>query len=183
MTKKSQQIGLFIAKEQYNVPQISKASVLGTAENIYNSVLHGDVEPSVVAEFFKFSSEVEKQIESLSDEKGKNSFKELVIEDITRNSEDGKSYNSRYGTKFSLMEAGWKYDYSKCNDPIWDNLKSQVVSLTESLKAREALLKTIKGSMLISFPNPETGELIENHEIYPPAVSSTTTYKTELLKD
>lgn len=182
MKKKAQNLGLTIRSSEYSVPQISKVSVAGTAETIYSNVLNGEVDALSVAELFKFSAEVEKHLNSLTDEEDKNSFKDLVLDEIKRNTEDGVSHSSRYGTKFSLMEAGYKYDYSKCNDPIWSSLKQQVDELTAALKAREAMLKTIKGSMLISFPDPLTGELIENHEIYPPSVSSTSTYKTELLK-
>lgn len=183
MAKTQENIALSIDKSRYGTTRISKASVKGTAELIYASILDGGKDPLTVAELFKFSSEVEKELKKLTDDSGKNSFNELVINEIKRNSDDGDSYNSRFGTKMSIMEAGYKYDYSVCNDPIYDNLLRQSEELSEVLKAREKFLKTIKGHMLISVPHPETGELLENIEVYPPAVTSTTTYKTELLKD
>lgn len=182
MAKSKQNLSLTVGKAEYGVPVISKKTVKGTAESIYNNIVQGEVSALSVAELFKFTEEVVKELKNISDENDANSFTDLVIEEIKRNAEDGISCTSKYGTKFSPMESGYKYDYIVCNDPIWNSLNKQMVELKETMKARETMLKSIRGSMLISVPDPETGELLENIEIYPPAVSSTTTYKTELLK-
>ena len=92
-----------------------------------------------------------------------------------------RNYNQIYFEERDFLVE--RFNFYSCNDPILDNLNKQLEELKEAVKSRQEMLKTIKGHMLVSFPDPETGELIENHEIYPPSLTSTTTYKTELLKD
>lgn len=58
------------------------------------------------------------------------------------------------------------YDFTQCNDSVYNDLKEQETKAKELLKEREILLKAIKPGT--SFANPETGE-----EIYPPATSTT----------
>lgn len=58
------------------------------------------------------------------------------------------------------------YDFSNCNDSVYNDLKEQETKAKEALKERETLLKAIKPGS--SFANPETGE-----EIFPPATSTT----------
>lgn len=182
MAKIKQKFSLSVEKSNYGVPYISKASVEETSKTIYNNVLEGALSATSVAELFKFTSEVEKKLKEQTDDNGNNTFTELVLADIKLNLNDGASFSSKNGTKFSTLETAIKYDYSKCNDPILDKLYLQQEEIKKAIKDRETFLRTVKGSMLISVTDQETGELIENIEVYPPSKSSTTTYKTELLK-
>lgn len=182
MAKLKQKFSLSVEKSNYGVPYISKVSVEETAKTIYNNVLDGELSATSVAELFKFTSEVEKKLKEQTDENDSNTFTELVLNEISLNLNEGNSFSTKNGTKFSTLETAIKYDYSKCNDPILEKLYIQQEEIKKAIKDRESFLKTVKDSMLISVTDQETGELIENIEVYPPSKSSTTTYKTELLK-
>ena len=83
----------------------------------------------------------------------------------------GKGDMTYYGARFDIKEAGVKYDYSHCNDVIWDDLKKQMDALNEQIKEREAFLKTLKERF--TYIDESTGEIVT---LYPPQRKSTTTY-------
>lgn len=183
MKKPTSRLGLSIEKSEYGVPSISKKSVSAVAEIMYNNILEGESSAISTAEFFKFTSEVEKRLKELSDETGNNDFVGMVRDEIERNSDDGNSYLSKFGTKISKTEAGYKYDYSVCNDPIWDSMNKELEFLKAEIKKREEFLKSLPTVMIVNILDPKTGELLENVELYPPNKTSTSTFKVELLKD
>lgn len=76
--------------------------------------------------------------------------------------------NSLYGVDITKSMLGVKYDYSVCQDPIWDELNAEKVALDKKLKAREAFLKTLTEAKqeLIE----ETGEVVK---IFPPIKTGT----------
>ena len=163
---------------------ISELSADGVAQKLYNQVLEGETSAVQVAEMINFVNKVGESLKSKEDETGKNKWVDLVRDEIKNNSDDGRSYTSKYGTKFSLFEAGTKYNYSVCGDPLWNYYNTQMEDIKKKMKVREKFL----GSITDSFPVgnvmiPETGELHENVELHPPTKTSTSTYKTELLKD
>lgn len=82
------------------------------------------------------------------------------------------------GAKVELAETGVKYDYSKCGDTAWENFNQQIVSAKESMKTREAFLKSLKASMSIA-DELTGGEMITVH---PPQKSSTTNIKITFAK-
>lgn len=183
MAKSTQNVSVSIEKFKIGVPAISKQSVQAMAEKVYVDIMEGKTTASSVAELFKFTSELEENIKKLSDDNGNNKFVDLIRDEISKNSDDGLTIQSKNGTKFSLFEAGTKYSYESTNDPIWKSLNAQMMTLKQLISDREKFLKTIKGSLIISLPDPETGELIENIEIFEPTKTSTSTFKAELLKD
>jgi hypothetical protein len=75
-------------------------------------------------------------------------------------------------THFDIRETGTKYDYSTCNDSVWNYLNEKSDKLNEELKSRELFLRNIP---LEGVVNPETGELI-----YRPAKTSTTKVAVKL---
>lgn len=83
----------------------------------------------------------------------------------------GKHKMTYYGATFDIKEAGVKYDYSQCQDVIWDDLRKQLDALNEQIKEREAFLKTLKERF--TYIDESTGEIVT---IYPPQRKSTTTY-------
>ena len=56
----------------------------------------------------------------------------------------GKEQMTYQGASFDIKEAGVKYDYSNCEDVIWNDIDKHIQELTEQRKEREAFLKTIK---------------------------------------
>lgn len=184
MKKSNQKMQMSIGDDNYGVPSISKRAVNNVAEVMYNNILEGNSSAISTAEFFKFTSEVEKKLREMTDDNGNNDFIDLVREEIEKNSDDGSSLISKFGTKLSLMEASPRYDYSSCNDPIWNVLSEKISEIKKILSDREAFLRTIKAPMsMSSMIDPNTGEIYENVELYPPVKTSTSTFKVELLKD
>ncbi len=76
------------------------------------------------------------------------------------------------GTEFSITEAGTKYDYSKCNDSVYNDLCVSLDYAKEKVKDRETFLKALKAPMTVV--DEDSGEIVE---IFPPSKTSTTTVK------
>lgn len=62
-----------------------------------------------------------------------------------------------------------KYDYTVCNDPLWNDLDLMIKKLSEQKKDRETFLKSISGH--VEVVNETTGEMVA---VNPPIKSSTT---------
>lgn len=75
------------------------------------------------------------------------------------------------GATLELREAGVKYDYANCNDPILGALLVEKDSIDKQVKDRQELLRKLKDMILV--PDPETGEICN---VYPPVKKSTTSY-------
>jgi hypothetical protein len=181
MTQPDNNFVIQLDKTQYVTPDISKKGSFIAANNLYTSIMEGHSSAIQVAEMLKFVEETTKQLKEITDDDGKNSFTDLVREEIVRNSDDGKSYTSKFGNKFELLEAGVKFDFSSCGDPIWNDLNQQLEKIKVELKERESFLKGLKSSVKMDIINPKTGEIHEQVELYPPIKSSTSTYKQTMI--
>lgn len=71
------------------------------------------------------------------------------------------------GAKLNIMEAGTKYLYEECGDPVWNDLKKQSDELAEKKKEREKFLQNIPYNEGIV--HAETGVFITR----PPKTSKT----------
>ncbi len=160
--------------------QISKPAADNVAQRFFDQVMEGEISAMQVVESLNFFGEVEKCLKDKVSLTGNTKWTDLVRDEITKAGTDNKSAFSKYGTKFSLAENGTKYDYTVCNDPVWNSLAKRIESLTTERKERETFLKTIKKVVIMSFPDPETGELLENVELIGPIKSSTLKYITVL---
>ena len=166
----------------YSTPVVSKQSAVQAAVNLYTTVMEDGASAIEIAELFKFVETVYDNLKTLSDENGTNKFSDLVREEIMRNSDDGKSTITKFGTKFELMEAAGKFDFSTCGDPIWNSHYEDFVKAKEALEERQAYLKGLKKAVVLeSIINPKTGEIHENVQIYPPVKNSTSTFKQTIL--
>nr|WP_193617486.1 hypothetical protein [Odoribacter sp. OF09-27XD] len=76
------------------------------------------------------------------------------------------------GALLQQQEAGVKYDFSGCGDPVMDEYLKQETELKQKMAERTKFLKNIPASGIV---DPETGSFI-----YPPAKSSKTIIKTTL---
>lgn len=166
---------------EYGTPDVSKKGIAKAAANIYNSVMEGHMSATDVAIMLKFVEETGKQLKELSDDNGKNTFVDLVREEIEKNSDDGKSYTPKYGVKFELFEASTKFDYEACGDPVWNRLNKELEEIKVKMKERESFLKTIKDPIKINLADPYTFEYFENVNIYPPVKTSTSTFKQTMI--
>jgi hypothetical protein len=100
-------------------------------------------------------------------------YKTYVIDELGKYS--GK-YSTGSGTKIEVCEAGVKYNYNKCNDPVLADLYNQKAELEGKIKFRESFLKAV---------SPEGTDIrVEDQlvTVYPPSKTSTTTYKVTLQK-
>lgn len=92
--------------------------------------------------------------------------------------EEAEKYGAKFdlkGAKIELAETGSKYDYSKCNDTVYNDLITEQTILDGKVKDRETFLKAIKDKLTIV--NEDSGEITE---IYPPVKSSTSSIKVTL---
>lgn len=85
---------------------------------------------------------------------------------------EAESYGAKtfeaMGAEIQLAEHGIKYDYSGCNDTIYNELNAEKEILDAKIKKRESLLKAIEGSE--QFYREETSE---TWTAYPPVKKST----------
>ncbi len=72
----------------------------------------------------------------------------------------GEKVLEKYGVKFQQMEAGVRYDYESCGDPVWLDLDRQIKELTEKKKEREKFLQNIPVNTT-GVVDPETGVFIQ----------------------
>lgn len=164
--------------------KISKSGVFDAASIIHNKIMEGEITAIQVAESLKYLEEIGKQLKEITDERGYNSFTELVRDEIVTNSDDGKTFVTSNGTKMEICESPSQIDYAATGDPLWEYYKNEEKKIAEKRKEREAFLKTIRHSYNIgNILNPETGELYENVELHPVVKTSTSIYKQTLLRD
>lgn len=158
---------------------VSENGVEKVANKLFNDVLEGNTPALSMIEMFNFIDKVGSKVKGMADLNGKYQFVDLVRDEIKRNSEDGRSCKSKYGTKFELAETGTQYNFKVCGDEEWNQLNKQLEELKDRIKKRETFLKTISESGLSTL-DEETGEV---KKIYPPIKTSTSSYKQTLLKD
>ena len=166
-----------------NKLSISEPSVGIIANQLYKRVLDGEVSAVKTYEAVKLIGDVADVLKKCVDENGKNNFTDLVRKEISDNLQGEKAYTTEKGTKFSLAETGTKYSFKTCGDKIWEYYDFEIERLTKLKKDREAFLKTINNVVIMSFPDPVTGELLENVELTPAIKTSTSSFKVELRKE
>jgi len=97
---------------------------------------------------------------------------------VAEQSKYGKERMTFKGATFDIKEAGVKYDYSNCDDTIWNDLKQQLDDLNDKMKEREAFLKSLRERL--TYVDESSGEIVT---IYPPQKKSTTTYAITWKKE
>ena len=153
---------------QYQTPDLTKKGVATAAHKIYSAIMEDGMSAVEIATMFKFVEETSKQLKELTDDGGKNSFTELVREEIKSHSNDGKSYTS-------------KFDYESCGDPVWNRMNNELEILKAKVKERESFLKTLTKSMEMNIMDPDTQEFHEGVTLHPPVKSSTSTFKQTMI--
>ena len=140
------------------------ASVAVLANTAIQAVIEGEIDP-ITAHI-----NISKMENAIKAFKANDQVRDITLREL-----------AKYGKKQTFgdctleeVEAGVKYDYSACGDSELAELYKMRLMLDESIKQREAFLKTIPIKGIV---NPETGELV-----YPPAKSSKTTIKTTFKK-
>ena len=135
--------------------------------SINNAIQSGYVSPLDVYLQLKNIEAIFKGLTDTSD-KNKQSgvakqFKESLLLEAEKN---GKKFEFK-NAECSIVEAGTKYDFSQCGDPVYFSLVEEMKQLDKKVKERENYLKSIT----------ELGEVIF---LFPPSKKSTTTFIVEL---
>lgn len=116
------------------------------SEMIINEVKSGNVDPLKLKAQLKF---IEKSFELI--DKG---IREHYLDEASKY---GKNFEL-HGFKITYSEnISPKYDYSECNDPVWNDLNEMIKKLSEQKKDRETFLKSVQGH--VEVPDQETGEM------------------------
>ena len=66
------------------------------------------------------------------------------------------------GVQVQKKNAPARYDFTVCNDPIWERRQKELADMKEAIARRETFLKGISGSEHVT--DPSTGEIIEIKE-------------------
>lgn len=159
------------AGESLGLRRLNKADGLKLALALLDEVKEGKRNPLEVLERIK---QHQAALNILTDKDPKNNkhyqiaeeFRQIYLSEAERN---GKKF-SFGNADFSIQEAGTKYHFDKCNDPVLQALYEQQAELKEKIQQREAYLKCI--------PPQGKEELVDGGEvvmIYPPYKTSTTT--------
>lgn len=127
---------------------------------VIDSLTNGDVDP------LKIHLQVKCMEDIIADLKEDATYRELVLNAAQTN---GKSFEYQ-NAKIEVREVGTKYDFSGCDDPVYNELAYQAKVSAAALKARETVLKAIPITGMV-ITDESTGE---TNKVYPPAKSSTT---------
>lgn len=132
-------------------------------EQVLNSIREGEQNPLDV---HLSRAKMEKILKGINDNP---EIQEAVMREFEKYGQKNVEYK---GALLQQQEAGVKYDFSGCGDPLMDSYIKETESLKEKMKEREKFLKNIPSTGIV---DPETGAFI-----YPPAKSSKTIIKTTL---
>lgn len=144
--------------------ETSKTERQEFAQAVINNAKEGLLNPLKLHLQVKCLEDLIKQITSNP------SYRELTLDEAYKY---GKSFE-HYNAKFEIKEMGVKYDYSVCQDPIYNKLKDELEALQEKIKAREMVLKSLSQEGLQTLIEDEVVTL------YPPNKTSTTTISVNL---
>ena len=143
--------------------ETTKAQRQDFAQSVINSLKEGHTDPLKVHLQVKCLEDIVKQLTTHPE------YKDLTLEEASKH---GKSFEL-HNAKFEIKEAGVKYDYSNCGDPVYKALAEKLAELEKEIKDRQAFLKAVK---------PGTEILIEDEVVilYPPVKTSTTSITVNL---
>jgi hypothetical protein len=143
--------------------ETTKAQRQDFAQSVINSLKEGHTDPLKVHLQVKCLEDIVKQLTTHPE------YKDLALEEASKH---GKSFEL-HNAKFEIKEAGVKYDYSNCGDPVYNDLAEKLAELEKEIKDRQAFLKAVK---------PGTEILVEDEIVilYPPVKTSTTSITVNL---
>lgn len=134
------------------------------SDQVIESVRQGEANPLEVLVIMKA---FEKAADRILKE-----IRENFVTEAAKYPESSFEFN---GVKLEKAEVGTSYDYSACNDPVYQRLFEVSFEANGQLKEREAFLKAIKRPTTIA--DEGTGEMIT---INPPLKKSTASVKVSI---
>lgn len=135
----------------------NKLYIIGEAERIVEPAKNGHVNPLETFAKLKAINEMTAKAMDL-----------IKPEAMTELDKYGKGGKDSDAFKIETINRTG-YDFSTCNDSVWNDLQSELIALAERIKKRETFLKSLTEPVV----NHETGELIT-----PPTTTVLTTIKT-----
>lgn len=145
---------------------LSKGAIASMAKNAVESVLEsGNV--LQVAEAISAMSEFVEAV------KKDPRFRDYVREEAGKHP---KGFIANSGAKIECAEVGSRYDYSQCNDPLFEKYLQESDDANNQLKVHQDFLKTIPADGI---------EVVRDDEvvrIFPPSKASTSSFKVTLAK-
>jgi len=142
----------------------TKDQVTDIAFDLIEKLDNGDISGLELLRNFKMIEKIQEQV--------KESLMRAALREADNN--PGKEFTA-FGVSFTKMEAGTKYDYSKCGDETYETILHTMENIDKEKKKRETLLKSIDGSMEIV--DTDTGE---TKVLYPPLKTSTSTLQVKI---
>ena len=147
----------------------SKTEQKEMANAFISKVIDGDINPIDAVVQMKSISETVNTF--LKDE----NIKDAVIQECEKY---GKGESPSYlGAVIQIKETGVTYDFSVCNDPVYERLVEERKIIDEQCKEREKYLKTLSKSK--TEIDEDTGDIFQ---LFPPAKQSTTSYSITFKK-
>jgi hypothetical protein len=147
--------------------ETDKAQRKAFADDVISKVLAGNTDALKIQLQLKCAEDIVKQIT------GNDEFKSCLIDAADKYGSKAFQYMN---ATFQKREAGVKYDYSNCNDPVLLDLQKQADEIGEKLKARQKLLQSFPVQGMV-ITDETTGEICT---VYPPSKSSSTTIAVTL---
>lgn len=131
---------------------ITKQEIETLADNLISPVLEGETE--AVPHLIKIKGLSDAIKKAIDDDR----FKDAVLTDIEKYGKE-RAWN---GAVVKEKEIGVSYDFSGCDDPIYNSLVNRKKELDKEIKKREEMLKNLDGKQDIL--DTDTGEY---YTIYP----------------
>lgn len=143
------------------------ASIAELAADAIHAIIQGNVDP------IKAHISVSRMEQVIKTYKADKDVREITLHELSKYTDQRKGYT--FGDcVLQEKEVGQKYDYTACGDSTREKMIAELESLSQRIKEREQMLKSLP---LSGLADPETGELL-----FPPAKSSTTTITTTFKK-
>ena len=153
------------------VATISKQTQKSVAEKFIELVKSGDVSP------LEAYAEVKGAAETLNVFLKDKTVVGIVIDTCNRY---GKGEVPTYkGVALAVTEAGVKYAFDECGDPVYNALVQQKNALDEKIKERQKFLLAVPEDGM-TVVDPDSGEVFTAHK---PPKSSTTTIRVTFPKE
>jgi hypothetical protein len=141
---------------------VSKQQIEDVKKNVIGMVVEEKLSPFTAMAFAKDLSKMAEAIEKPA---------RKIMNDLFESSEKSFEIN---GYEFQKTEAGVKYDFSNCGDPVLEKLEADAARIKKEIDARKDYLKSlISLERSDTYIDPETGE---QFEVFPPAKTSTSTF-------
>ena len=144
--------------------ETTKSQRASFLQGVKEAALNGGAKPLNILLQAKCMAELAKEICDDPD------LKELYLIDGEK---EGKTF-TYLNANFSRSEVGVKYDYSKCNDTVLDDIQAEASALADKIKARQKMLQSIPQGQELA--DPTNGNMLCR-----PSKSSTTQYIVKLL--